>query len=130
MKIFLIVLGIAFAFVALTSVQAADSPGKQTKLQHIVLLKFKEGTGTDQIKKVETAFRGLKSKIPEITALEWGTNNSPEQKNKGFTHCFVLTFKSEKDRETYLPHPAHKAFGQVLGAVLGDVLVIDFWAQD
>src|ERR1043166_1234818 len=130
MKILLMVVACALAFAVVMLAQAGDAPPKQTKLQHVVLLKFKDGTSAEQIKKVEAAFRGLKTKIPEIAALEWGINNSPEQKNKGYTHCFVLSFKTEKDREAYLPHPAHKAFGQALGPVLGDVLVIDFWAQD
>jgi len=69
-------------------------------------------------------------KIPGITSLNWGTNVSPEQKNKGFTHCFVLTFATEKDRDGYLPHPEHKAFGKVLGPIVGDLLVIDFWSQE
>jgi hypothetical protein len=56
-------------------------------------------------------------------------NNSPEHLNQGFTHCFFLTFKSEKDREVYLPHPAHKEFGRVLGPHLDKVLVIDYWTS-
>jgi hypothetical protein len=61
--------------------------------------------------------------------LEWGTNVSKEQRDKGFTHCFILAFKSEKDRDTYIEHPAHKAFGKLLGPVLDDVFVIEFWAK-
>jgi hypothetical protein len=114
----------------IVSAVAADKPAAEKKLQHVVALKFKENTTPEQIKEVENAFRGLKAKIPQIAALEWGTNNSPEKLDKGFTHCFILTFKSEKDREIYLPHPDHKAFGKLLGPVLADVFVIDFWAQD
>ena len=80
-------------------------------LRHVVLFKFKEGTSTEDIKKVEEAFSALPSKIPQITDYEWGTNNSPEGLDKGFTHSFFLTFKSEEDRAIYLPHPDHKAFG-------------------
>ena len=36
---------------------------------------------------------------------------------------------SEKDRDAYLPHPEHKAFGKVLGPVMDDVFVIDFWSH-
>jgi len=61
--------------------------------------------------------------------LEWGTNVSKEKKDKGFTHCFILSFKSEKDLETYIAHPDHKAFGKIVGPVLDDVFVIDFWAK-
>ena len=72
----------------------------------------------------------MKKKIPEIVEFEWGTNNSPEGKNKGCTHGFILTFKSEKDRDAYLPHPAHKEFGKLVGPLLDDVFVIDFWSKD
>ncbi|MFH6602003.1 Dabb family protein [Maribacter algicola] len=98
-------------------------------LRHVVLFKFKDGTSKDDIKKVEEAFSALPSKIPEIAGYEWGTNNSPEGLNKGLTHCFFLTFKSEEDRAVYLPHPAHKAFGEVLGPHLDDVTVVDYWTK-
>lgn len=97
-------------------------------LRHVVLLKFKDNTSDADIKKVEDAFRALPSKIKEIKSLEWGTNNSPEELNQGFTHCFFLAFASEQDRAVYLPHPAHKAFGAVLGPHLDKVLVVDYWA--
>ncbi|MEQ9219863.1 MAG: Dabb family protein [Cyclobacteriaceae bacterium] len=99
------------------------------QLRHVVLLKFKESATESDIKKVEEAFIGLKSKIKEIKDLEWGINNSPEGLNKGFTHCFFLTFESEADRAIYLPHPDHKAFGDVLGPHLEDVTVVDYWAK-
>jgi hypothetical protein len=79
---------------------------------------------------VEDAFRGLKGKIPEIKSLKWGTNVSPEKHDKGFTHCFVLTFAGDKERDAYLVHPDHKAFGKVLGPVMADVFVIDFKAKE
>ena len=100
---------------------------KGGKLYHVVSLKFKPSATKEQIKAVEDAFVGLKGKIPSIESLTWGTNVSPEKHDKGFTHCFVLTFATEKDRDAYLPHPDHKKFGGVLGPVLDDVFVIDFW---
>ena len=98
-------------------------------LRHVVLFKFKEGTTATDIKKVEDAFSTLPSKISQIMSYEWGLNNSPEGLEKGFTHCFFLTFNSEEDRAVYLPHPDHKAFGQVLSPFLDDVLVIDYWTR-
>jgi hypothetical protein len=98
-------------------------------LRHVVLFKFKEGTTAADIKKVEDAFSGLPSKISQIMSYEWGLNNSPEGLEKGFTHCFFLTFNSEEDRAVYLPHPDHKAFGQILTPYLDDVLVIDYWTR-
>ena len=98
-------------------------------LRHVILFKFKDGTAKEDIKKVEDAFSALPAKIPEIMGYEWGTNNSPEGLDKGFTHSFFLTFKSEEDRAIYLPHPDHKAFGAVLTPYLDDVLVIDYWTR-
>ena len=71
----------------------------------------------------------MPSKIEQIQSYEWGLNNSPEGLEKGFTHCFFLTFKSEEDRVIYLPHPDHKAFGKLLTPYLDDVLVLDYWTK-
>lgn len=115
------------------STQAAavmnEQPANKKQLRHVVLFKFKEGTSDADIKKVEDAFSALPDKIPQIKGYEWGTNNSPEGLDKGFTHCFFLTFDSEEDRAIYLPHPDHKAFGAVLGPHLEDVLVVDYWTK-
>ena len=100
------------------------------KLMHVVAFKFKSSASSEDIKKVEVAFEKLKQKIPQVVTLEWGTNVSPEQRNKGFTHCFVLSFKDDKDRDAYLEHPEHKAFGKLVGPVLDDVFVIDFWSRE
>jgi hypothetical protein len=100
------------------------------KLQHVVCFKFKPAATGDDIKKVEAAFQALKQKIPQIAAFEWGTNVSKEKRDKGFTHCFVLSFKSEADRDAYIEHPEHKAFGKVVGPVVDDVFVMDFWAKE
>lgn len=121
----------AWVFVSMLSAVSpvAQETGKK-QLNHVVLIKFKPSATPEQIKKVEEAFAGLKEKVPGVTSLRYGTNVSPENKNKGYTHAFILTFNSDKDRDAYLVHPAHKAFGGVLGPVLGDVLVIDFWGQE
>jgi hypothetical protein len=108
----------------------ASSASAAQKLQHVVCLKFKTSAPAAEVTKVEEAFRALKKKISQITALEWGTNVSKEQRDKGFTHCFIVTFKTEKDRDTYIDHPEHKAFVGILGPVLDDVFVIDFWAKE
>lgn len=99
------------------------------ELRHVVMFKFKETSSAVDIQKVEEAFKVLPSKIKQIKGYEWGTNNSPEGLDQGFTHCFFLTFKSEADRAIYLPHPAHKAFGKILEPHLDKVLVLDYWAK-
>jgi hypothetical protein len=97
------------------SANAAD------KLEHVVCFKFKTAATAHEIKLVEEAFQALKQKIPQVVSLEWGTNVSKEKRDKGFTHCFVLTFKSEQDRDSYIEHPEHKAFGKIVGPVVDAV---------
>ncbi len=106
-----------------------DAETATKQLRHVVLFKFKEGTSEATIREVEAAFTALPNKIPEIKGYEWGINNSPEGLEKGFTHCFFLTFDSEAGRAVYLPHPDHKAFGAVLNPHLDDVLVLDYWVK-
>ena len=98
-------------------------------LRHVVLFKFKDTATPEQVKQVEDAFRALPGKIELIRGFEWGTNVSPENLSQGYTHCFFLTFASDKDRDAYLVHPAHKEFGKLLGPYLDKVTVVDFWAQ-
>ena len=116
-----------------TLVTAQDAPKTTEKkvapegsIRHVVMFKFKEGTSEADIKKVEAAFAALPEKIEEIADFEWGTNNSPEKHDKGFTHCFLLTFDTPADRDAYLPHPAHKEFGTILRPHLEDVHVLDY----
>lgn len=107
-----------------------ENAAPKKMLRHVVLFKFKDSATPAQVKEVEDAFRKLPSQIKEIKSLEWGTNNSPENLAQGFTHAFFVTFENEAAREVYLPHPAHKAFGKVLGPHLDKVLVIDYWTQE
>lgn len=124
---------LAGASLLLTTLLASTmNAGPQTEgkvLRHVVLFKFKETATLADKKKIEDAFRALPAKISEIRNFEWGTNVSVENLSQGFTHCFVLAFASEKDRDTYLVHPAHKEFGNIIGSALDKVLVVDFWAE-
>ncbi|GAB3573226.1 Dabb family protein [Spirosoma luteolum] len=124
---------LSLLLVALLSVGAMAKPPKKTMkqaaVQHIVLFKFKPETTPEKLTEILTAFEALPSKIKEIKGFQWGTNNSPEKHDKGLTHAFILTFDSEKDRDAYLPHPAHKAFGSIVGPWLADVTVVDFTNQ-
>lgn len=113
----------------LTYVNAAPEQKTAEKelLRHVVLFKFKDGTTPAQVTEVIDAFRNLKTKISEIKDFEYGTDNSPEMKAAGFTHCFFLTFADAKGRDAYLPHPAHKEFGALVGPRLDKVLVVDYF---
>lgn len=95
-------------------------------IRHLVLLKFKASVTPAEIQGIEAGFVDLRSKISAVQSLEWGTNNSPEGLDKGFTHCFNLTFADDAARAVYLPHPDHLAFVEILKPTLDDVLVLDY----
>ena len=103
---------------------AADGP-----IRHVVHFKFKADADQAKVAQVVAEFAKLKAKIPAVVALEYGTNVSPEGLSKGFTHCWIATFKNAADRDAYLVHPDHKAFGALLKPVLAEVMVVDFVLQ-
>ncbi len=120
--------GLLFPLAALlgSAAQAAEQPVKL--LRHIVMYKFKEDVKPAQIEEVIAAFNGLPGKIDTIVGYEHGTNVSTEGKSDGFTHVFVVTFKSEKDRDAYIAHPAHAEYVKVVKDRREKVIVFDFWA--
>jgi hypothetical protein len=121
---------LAVSFVMIGAMLATAQCKTESKvLRHVVLFKFKESATPEDVKKVEAAFADLPGKVPLIKGYEWGKNNSPENLNQGLTHCFLLTFSSEKDRDAYLVHPDHKAFGKTLGPYLDKVTVVDYWTE-
>jgi len=98
-------------------------------LRHLVLFSFKADANPGHVHAIEQAFCALPDEISGIVEFEWGTNVSPEGLAQGFTHCFLVTFYSEEDRDAYLPHPAHQSFVEKLQPILDKVLVIDYWAR-
>ena len=105
----------------------AEMPSKV--LRHVVLFAFKDTSTPQQIREVEQAFCALPNKIAEIYDFEWGTDVSVEHLSQGYSHCFLVSFLREQDRDTYLPHPAHKAFVTSLEPHLEKALVIDYWSN-
>lgn len=123
------ILSLLAAITIATHPEAMAEAKPDQVLRHVVFFKFKESATPEQITAVEEAFAALPAKIDAIKDFEWGTNVSVEPHSKGFTHCFLVTFAGEEGRAEYLPHPAHKAFGEVVGPVLEDVCVVDYWAD-
>jgi hypothetical protein len=112
------------ATIALVTIAGFSNP----RVKHIVVFKYKPTATPEQIAEVTSAFKGLKGKIPGIVSFEYGVNNSPENLNKGFTHIYLLTFDNFAARDSYLTHPEHKKFGELLGklGVLEEPFVVDF----
>jgi hypothetical protein len=136
----MMVAGVLISGVATGTAGAAEKAGKAGKsekqakarsgrLQHVVSFKYKEDADASKVDAMVKAFGELPKKIKEIKGYEWGANVSPEKHDKGFTHCFIVTFKTAADRDAYLVHPAHKEFATLVGPIVADVFVVDFWSE-
>lgn len=114
----------------ITASESSQAAASET-VRHIVVFKYTSTATPDQIRQVTEAFAALRTSIPGITAFEHGVNNSPEQKNHGFTHAYVMTFTDAAARDTYLPHPEHRKFGQLLAqlGIVEDAFVVDYVPQ-
>ncbi len=119
----------AMAFAAMSAFAQNKAKTPTNAVQHMVLFKFKADITPAKLKELEVGFASLPAQIKEIVGFQWGINSSPEKLDKGFTHGYILTFKTEKDRDAYLPHPAHVAFGNLVKPWLADITVLDFVNQ-
>ncbi|MEL6141618.1 MAG: Dabb family protein [Bacteroidota bacterium] len=112
------------------STNQIDATMDEKLLRHVVIFKFKDESSEEDVEQLNRSFNALPEAIPVIKDFEWGINDSPEDFHQGFTHCYLLTFASEEDRDSiYTPHPAHQAFVQSLQPHLEKVFVVDYWAN-
>ena len=103
---------------------------KEKLLRHVVIFKFNDDSSEEDVNRLNESFNALADAIPVIKDFEWGINDSPEDFDQDFTHCYFLTFESEEDRDKiYTPHPAHQAFVKSLQPHLEKVFVVDYWTN-
>lgn len=94
-------------------------------IEHIVLLKLKEGTTESQTQAILDGLKNLS--LPGIESVTGGYNNSPEGKSDGFDWGFTIQFSTLEARDAYLPHSDHKAVSQsFIRPIVNDVLVFDY----
>ena len=98
--------------------------------RHAVYFQFKDSASNEDIQRVVDEFLLLEEKIDTIVEIEWGISESVEELNDDFTHCFLVTFADKAGLETYIPHPDHKAFVEILKPHLEKVFVFDYTAKD
>ncbi len=97
-------------------------------LRHVVMFGWKPEVPADKVREIEDAFRALPAKIPQVAAFEWGTDVSVQGFSRGFTHCFVVSFASEADRDGYQAHPDHQAFIALSRPNVAQLLTFDYFA--
>ena len=95
-------------------------------IRHILFIKFKDSGVQTQIDNLQLLFDSIPSKVEGVVSVEWGFNDSQEDKNQGYTHCVLMTFENEEGRQNYLSHPEHEALKAVFAPLLEDIIVIDY----
>ena len=115
------------------------------RTEHIVLFKYKEDISEEQRQLIKKKFMALKSAskrngVPYIASIIAGSQNSLEGLSKGYEQGFIVTFRSEGDRNYYVGTPVvsdpqyydplHHEFKSFVEPFLNDgsngVLVFDF----
>ena len=97
-------------------------------IKHIVLLPFKSSLSKAEIEQVMLSIGELKNIIPQVMSFSWGENNSPENLHRGYLHGFIMEFKNDNDRKTYLEHPLHIELAKqvILPALADSPIVFDY----
>ena len=98
-------------------------------IRHVLFIRFKAAAAATAIDAVKRAFLSMPKQVAGVDAVEWGENDSPEGKNRSFSHCVLMTFADETARQRYLPHPAHESLKAVFSPVLQDIIVLDYHAN-
>jgi hypothetical protein len=119
-------------------------------LKHIVLFRYKDGVSAQQKRQIRDlflrlAFQCRRNGRPYILSIETGAQNSGEGVDQELEQGFIVTFRSEGDRNFYVGKgivqkvgnydPAHDAFKAFVGPFLHSpidptgVVVFDFKVQ-
>jgi hypothetical protein len=122
-------------------------------VRHFVSFKFDHKVTPSEKKEVVKKFLALKEEclrnnMPYITSIETGKANSPEGVDQGMEIGFLVSFKSEGDRNYYVGSPlipvkyinlydhAHEKFKNFIGPLLATpivpkgVFVFDFTVEE
>lgn len=95
-------------------------------IRHVLLFSLKNETTDSAVKKLKNAFLKMPYFIDGVVSVEWGVNNSPENKNEGYCYCVLMTFRDEAARNAYLPHPVHIKLKDIFVPLLNKIVVLDY----
>jgi hypothetical protein len=95
-------------------------------IRHIILIRFKSTAQINEINELKASFESMPLKVEGVRSVEWGLNDSPEGKNKGYTHAVLMNFVDEAGRDNYLPHSEHDELKKLFGPILDDLVVFDY----
>ncbi len=96
-------------------------------VEHLVLLKLKDGTPEEAIGAIVDGLRALPDQIETIRELSCGLNFS--ERGQGFQIGLRVRFDDRAGLEVYGPHPAHQGVvAKLIRPHLEDIVASDFEA--
>jgi hypothetical protein len=102
----------------------------EREFKRAVFLKFKDSATEEQTKDLIESIAKLPSQCDAIKGFEWGTNNSPETHDEGFTHCFMFTFDNPEGLKELEATSAHRIAADRVEGLAEKGRVLDFWTKD
>ena len=96
------------------------------QVKHYGCFEFKPGTTDATITECFSSMADMVGKISGLLDFNYGSYDSAEGLNEGYTHGFIMTFDSPQSRDEYLPHPIHEVVKEIVVPNLERVVVFDF----
>jgi len=93
-------------------------------VEHIVLIKLKDGVTAAQKQELIRALRGMKGRIPGMIDLSAGETFT--DRHKGYTVGLVVRLADKAALERYGPHPVHVPVKELVGQLADDVIAVDY----
>jgi len=94
------------------------------RVNHLVIIRFKDGTGDERITAHLAALAGLRARMPDLI-LDLSLGRNFTDRAAGYTHAVTVTLADKAALPRYLQHPDHQAVAQALRAD-ADYLVLDY----
>lgn len=95
-------------------------------IRHILLIAFVSDITSENLNRVREGFLGIPAVVDGVSGVEWGVNDSTENKNAGFTHSVLMTFLDESALHRYLRHPEHEKLKEIFRPFTRDIIVFDY----
>lgn len=97
-------------------------------IHHLVMLKFKPGVETGQIKALEACLDELPNKIVEIHVYEFGRNLLPSERSYDF--ALSALFANLEALNRYQRHPEHRKVLEMIRRICEDAVTVDFTGSE
>lgn len=94
---------------------------------HIVMMRLKENN-PENAAQIRDALYGMVGKVPQIRALEVGTNIIPS--DRAYDIALTVTFDSHEDMEAYQVHAEHqRVLNEVLRPLISGSVAADYYSE-